>query len=370
MFISGCKKEYGESRVTGRMNCAILTFQCAHNYGAALQCYALKYYLSGIIDNVYVIPFKPREIWKTYSINPFYDSLGVREVMTRLFSLRCRVSQYMLFQSFIKTELGCYSRGSYEDYKCFLNKSDIVICGSDQIWNDMITGMRKEYYAHEIRPGARRISYAASFGRTELDDFQRACIREELADFSHVSLREEDGAREIFELIGKQPEIVMDPVFLPMHDVWDKLAESSRYRTYDNYILYYSLQDDSTLNDKTCNLSEQTGLPIRIVHPIGTKQKITGKQLYNVGPCEFLYLLKNADYVCTNSFHAVAFSAIFRKKMMVVPPSQKERRITSLLKRLGVPIDNSIVDWHKQDADRIESLSAASRLYLCNALEM
>jgi len=38
---------------------------------------------------------------------------------------------------------------------------------------------------------------------------------------------------------------------------------------------------------------------------------------YNVGPAEFLYLIKNAEFVCTDSFHASVFSLQFHKQFLV-----------------------------------------------------
>ena len=34
---------------------------------------------------------------------------------------------------------------------------------------------------------------------------------------------------------------------------------------------------------------------------------------YDVGPAEFLNLIKNAKYVCTDSFHGTVYSAIYHK---------------------------------------------------------
>lgn len=36
------------------------------------------------------------------------------------------------------------------------------------------------------------------------------------------------------------------------------------------------------------------------------------------GPCEFLYCIANAQWVCTDSFHAVVFSAIFNKDFQCI----------------------------------------------------
>ncbi len=48
------------------MRIGILTFHCAHNYGAMLQCYALQEYLKGRGDEVYVIDYRPDYLTHPY----------------------------------------------------------------------------------------------------------------------------------------------------------------------------------------------------------------------------------------------------------------------------------------------------------------
>ena len=62
----------------------------------------------------------------------------------------------------------------------------------------------------------------------------------------------------------------------------------------------------------------------------------------NVGPFEFLNLIKNAKYVCTDSFHGCVFSSIFEKEFYAFKRfSDKDRmstntRVVGLLNRLGL----------------------------------
>ena len=42
------------------MKIGILTFHCAHNYGAVLQCYALQEFLCSIGHDVCVVDYKPQ----------------------------------------------------------------------------------------------------------------------------------------------------------------------------------------------------------------------------------------------------------------------------------------------------------------------
>ena len=51
------------------MKIGIITFQCAHNYGAVLQAYALKEYLKTLGYSVNIINYRPRYIVNAYKKN-------------------------------------------------------------------------------------------------------------------------------------------------------------------------------------------------------------------------------------------------------------------------------------------------------------
>ena len=74
-------------------------------------------------------------------------------------------------------------------------------------------------------------------------------------------------------------------------------------------------------------------------------------ELYTLDPAEFLYMIQNASYVLTDSFHAVAFSIKFNKEFYVFDRKQDGvssmfSRIETITKRFG--LENRI-----QSRDRI-----------------
>lgn len=75
---------------------------------------------------------------------------------------------------------------------------------------------------------------------------------------------------------------------------------------------------------------------------------------YSTGPRKFWGLIKNASVVCTNSFHAVAFSLIFNKNSYVFVDSnakgeeKPQQRIYNITKLVG--LESHIVD-HVSCAD-------------------
>ena len=63
--------------------------------------------------------------------------------------------------------------------------------------------------------------------------------------------------------------------------------------------------------------------------------------LYDVAPQDFINLIRNAQYVCTDSFHGTAFSIIFEKQFMCFKRHQTSDkastndRIYSVLQLIG-----------------------------------
>ena len=353
------------------MKCGILTFHFAHNYGACLQCYALKKYLESNAVQVGIINFVPDNVKDVYEINPFLKPIHPKYMLKRILAYPRRLKQYKIFSQFISREFKCTYSGNRTDYEKELLDYDILICGSDQIWNNDITGNITEYYFDMQLSKAKKVSYAASFGKSKLDDFQIQCIKRYLNQFEDISLRENDGMEDLQKNCSLIPSIVLDPVFLLDSIEWDAIANKS-VTTPEKYILYYSLKDNDELVIKTEELSEKLGLKILSIHPTCKKQRIHSKQLYNVGPFEFLTLLKNASIISTNSFHATAFSIIFGKTYFHIKDSGKENRIEYLLNKVkAYKTINSygLLDFSKLDRKILSLYIQESKNYLRNCLK-
>lgn len=317
------------------MKNAILTFQFAHNYGALLQAYALKQYLhiQGFETNI--APYYPKWAQSEYAISPFAKGISLKRRVRLALQYERRKKQGRLFNSFISKELNTgESFSSEEELKIWLEKYDCVICGSDQIWNDNITGDNAAYYAGGCR--LKKVSYAASLGTVNLTETQEKNIIKYLPSFSAISVREPGSAIAIDKILHRKVEVVMDPVFLLSRDEWHELSKAVSIDK--NYLLLYFLQENEELLKYAKKYAEEHNLKIYEVHPTLAAKHSSCKQLNDIGPKEFLWLIENAACVCTNSFHATAFSTIFRKKLLHIPNSKSPERTISLLARIGIKL--------------------------------
>lgn len=351
------------------MNAAILTFQFAHNYGALLQAYALSRYLKGRNIHVEIAPYNPEWAQAEYAISPLAKGIPPRRRIRLALQYPRRKKQSQFFEQFIAEELNAGDTFATEqELYQWLDRHDCVVCGSDQIWNNRITGDGAAYYAAGSR--VKKVSYAASLGTAQLSAAQKKNMEAYLPQFSALSVREPGSAEKVEQLLHKPVQVVLDPVFLLEKEEWMKLA-----RPVDvdpNFLFLYFLQEDEVLLRWAQTYAKEHGLKIYEVHPTMAARHAGCKRLDEVGPKEFVWLIQNAACVCTNSFHATAFSTIYKKKLLHIPNSKSPERTISLLQRAGITLEQGgkmpLYDLALYDGSSLEREIEKSKAFLDAAL--
>lgn len=338
------------------MKNAILTFFFAHNYGGVLQAYALKQYLTDIgVKNLYFINYKPEHMSKYYSLNPFFNRKGLVSVAKGMLISIFRINQYVKFEKFIKSKLSPISKRDdlYES----------VIVGSDQVWNTEITKDDGVYFLKDLKAKIK-IAYAPSFGKSNPEAIIRDNLNN-LSSFNHLSTRESVSSMILSKELNRSVLHVCDPVFLVSQSVWVKLSKSVKLPK-NKFALYYSLEQNNVLLDKAKKYSEDNGLSLLLIHPVFARRTAGVSILRDIGPEEFLHLIINAEVVITNSFHAVSFSMIFRKKIIYAPHKTLGTRTQELLKVIGRDSKNEtdFIDFNKTDMTSLYKFINDSKQYL------
>lgn len=312
------------------MKIGILTFQFADNHGALLQAYALKKYISKRTDaQVEIINYANRKLIEAYDINPFKNKKISRIMKAFIKYPFCR-RQVNLFERFRREKLGILNPRKintelYDEYDCY-------IVGSDQIWNSQITFDDYNYFLVDISSKAvKRIAYAASADDAFLMDIDYERKVELLKRFDAVSVRESQISYILKKKAAIESEIVLDPVFLLNDNEWYDMAKHPKRKIQEKYILYYSLKENHELDRIAKYLSVTMKLPIVVVHPTLRKVTSVGYPVLDIGPEEFVWLLKNAEIVVSNSFHAFSFSYIFGKKIYFDYVEESSNRIINLI---------------------------------------
>lgn len=294
------------------MKIGILTFQFADNYGAVLQCLALQEACKKYVQEVGVINYLPSKMLNRY--------IRIKKkLIPKGFEKH--------FESFRKK---FFNRISIKD------KCDVIIVGSDQVWNFNITGY-DDFWILPRMDFKKLCSYAASFGKNKLTDQEKNYLVDKKPVFEKydvLSVRENAGIQ-FLNAHGIKAEIVCDPtiLFYKNPDIYEKLAEKAEMHPNGKYILVYSLEHSEELDQLIQKVKAEVNLKVYSIHPMNANLQKCDEFVENATVCEFLSLVKNAEYVLTNSFHGLAFSYIFRKKVYCVHHSSLSSRQAELIEQ-------------------------------------
>ncbi|MCC8136460.1 MAG: polysaccharide pyruvyl transferase family protein [Clostridiales bacterium] len=312
----------------------MLTFHFANNFGAALQTYALQYTLGTLPDlDVEIIDYRHWFIRFTDFARFFPIDKNPKGILSGLKTFPGRVRRIRKFQEFYENYYKLSERCGTSRKLKKLPPYDYYICGSDQIWNDTVTlGFSPVYFLQFAPEEAAKISYAPSFGSDISDEKKLDRIAEFLKGFQAISVREKAKMNEtLAQKLGREPEILVDPTFLPEREHWEKLAGDEPI-IKQKYILVYMMQNNEKLYQYARQAKELLGFPVVAISRYGYKANgIIDKVIVDAGPVEFLNLIRHAEFVCTNSFHGLAFSIIFEKKFFEFPSDRFSSRSSNLL---------------------------------------
>ncbi len=309
----------------------ILTFHYAVNYGAALQCYALKKKAEALGDiSAEVINFIPPG-WKPAS--------GTTNEKTGKFN--------MFLRDKIKIEGPSFSELTSDIY----GKYEYLIAGSDQIWNPSEAWSKLDYYTLEPAPdNIIKIAYAASIG-TPVEMMTHGQIqkfKQFIPGFDFLSVREDTHNKFIQQFTEKKTETVLDPTLLLNASDYEEILINPGKN--EKYILLYFLNHDLSAPNiiSFCNkLSRKTGY--KVIHnlqdlPANTFCNESGS-FNSASPEEFVGLVKNAEIVITNSYHGTIFSIIFGRPFYSFIVKSMASRIYDLLCPLR--LDDRIIEGFK-----------------------
>lgn len=353
------------------MRIGILTFHAAHNYGAVLQCYALQTFLQQEGHDVEVIDYRIPSMLTVYRVWQWRRLL--RNLVAELKLLPARRARYAAFESFIKTHLALTPVASVCQ-----RPFDVIIVGSDQVWNTRLTkGYSPYYWGSFQRPETTRlISYAASMQDTwpATENEHIACL---LRSFAALSVREQTLADRLRPLLpGKEVAVVADPTLLLSREQWDKVAIPPPEDT--PYLLLYQVESNPKVMEMAHAVAADLGLRVVCLSARVDDENSAGVEA--TSPGAFVGLFKYASFVVCSSFHGTVFSLLYARPFFSVRMNTgKDNRVLCLLKEFG--LEDLFIDSYSSD-DALKSrtpyavsvhesdLVRASRSFLHTALSI
>lgn len=353
----------------------ILTYHRAYSYGAKLQAYALATYLASIgfeaevIDYGHIGEEKLRKIG-TKSLKDF--------IVTTLCYIASSCAEPQRIQRFDEfLDMIPHSPVHYDkkDIAEANEEYDYFVTGSDQVWNPQYNEGDLTYLLDFVKDNKKKFSYAASFGVSQLPDDTLQAYKPLLTAFNKILIREVTGKSLLRTQLGLDSQIVLDPTFLLSRGHWEGLANYPLSKPL-KYILSFQIIDRDAHYDAMLDyLHRKLGYEV-IELKDSFRYKPWRWPIYaKAGPKEFLGLIKNAEVIVTNSFHATVFSILFHKPFFCSRNSFGfNSRMDDLAGGLGLAgrmfdsstalpsISDIEVEYEKVDTILMEKISATKQI--------
>lgn len=339
------------------MKIGIITWFTGPNYGTNLQAIALQYYLRKEGHDVKIINYEvpplkskreKKNLFKKIVYQPekyvckYALNKNAKDIVSRNEKLANAIQKCCILTSKI-------SSVSQLIETC--NTFDLLVCGSDQIWNP--NWYDRFYFADYDDIKTRRISYAPSMGVNAIPGDVIPEIKRSVSKFDIISVREEKAAELLEPFLKNKPSVVVDPTLLLSVAEWNDLFKKRKTEP-NKYVLVFFLNDEISHLKATKNFAKKHSLKLIVVPYKGMTYLQKADIRADAGLEDLLNLIKDAEYVITDSFHITVFSIIYKKQFFTFQRFKEDSftsqnvRVTSLLSMTNltermVPYQSTII---------------------------
>ena len=305
-----------------------------YNFGGLLQAYALptavKKYLGISAEQIDYV-FMPEQETKTEKPKNTVSILKVINLAGFLLLNRLKKSGFnkrkKAFEQFIKYIPHSDQIYNYDNISESLKSYNTFICGGDQIWIDcrqmpwFSNADSMVFTLRFVPEQVKKIAYAPSMAVLDLTNEFKKEFSIGLNRLDAISVREKRTLPVLRKLTDKPVTVAVDPVLLLKESDWVKAINYSGKN--EKYILCYLLSNSISQRKAVIKLAKKINCKIitfpHILQNLVRKCDLLFGDIhdYTSGPREFIGLIKNAEFVITDSFHACVFSMIFKTPFAV-----------------------------------------------------
>ena len=302
------------------MKIGILSYHNSVNYGAVLQILALKATLEKMGAEVSVVDYSAiASEYGQFSLRKAIENNGAIRALAKFAYFNLIAKKHIImkkekFEEFTREYFNLSPQYKSVDEFEKNNDFDVIICGSDQIWNPEITnGFNPMLFCDFNSDRIKKYSYAASVGDVKIisSEDKKNEFLNLIKNFHQIAVREKELAEFISENTSFNPLVTLDPTLLLDAGEYDKVEGNKKAKK--DYVLIYQLARYPKTMEVAKQLAKENNLKIiEIINNPYIKNK-NNLMEFSASPGEFVNLMKNAKYVITNSFHGTVFSIIFKK---------------------------------------------------------
>lgn len=336
----------------------IITLNDYFNYGNRLQNFALQEILKDlqfetmtiVVDNRIHSLGKNKVFLTKLRKKSFYDLFNSINYRIKRFCTQKKYGELLLereeiFKDFTKRHISesNYTISQVNLHEIKLLEYDYFVTGSDQVWNPNYIGKSSLNFL-TFAESNKRIAYAPSFGVSEIEKQHSDNYKKWLSGINKISVREEDGAKIIKKLTGREAQVLVDPTILLSKERWVSISKPAANKPNKKYLLTYFLGGVPKEYKKQID-ELLTKHDLEIINLGDIKEEET----YKTGPSEFIDYINSCSMFCTDSFHGVVFSILFEKPFIVYERIGKGR---SMFSRIDTILNK--FDLKERTADNID----------------
>ncbi|MBP3255302.1 MAG: polysaccharide pyruvyl transferase family protein [Clostridia bacterium] len=337
------------------------------NYGSALQSWALSQTIDNLGSDKWkakLIDYCPDILKDKDPLNPMKNMWDKDEKMRKEceLSLPAIKENYVKFMRFYNEEFSktkkSYTSSDFNDVVEDENISGFV-CGSDTIFCVDEFGIDDGYYAnYDCMKNGQTISYAASFGDPHFNEDTYKVLNDRLQNFKAIGLRENNMLEYVKKHTNVNVQKVLDPTLILNAEDYEKITAEKLEN--EKYLLLYSRRYNQNMYDFAEKIAKENGWRI-IEISLQASNASKHRMFYEAGVEEFLSLVKNAEFIVTNSFHGMIFAVQFRRQFVIFSREQCSTKIEELLKLFGLE-DRLLINGSEKFNKNIDYIKVHERI--------
>ena len=321
------------------MKIGILTFHRAHNFGAVLQAYALQEQLRKTGNEVNVIDYRPEYLRPDMpKLKKWMFTHGrAWETIKKYFRVtRKEQISYNKYFNFInryfKLSEACDNNA---DLSSVVKGFDLVILGSDQIWNSCFNGNDVSWFGDIEGYNGVIATYAVSSGENISDDTFNV-LKRMITRYKAISVREPFLAEMLINELKPLTDvkIVLDPSIMVDPSVWTKFCKKPS--SPGKYVLVYQARKSASIYKIATKIAKELNAEVVSVDFWDNSFRKDVRHVI-ASPSEFVSLILFAECVVTTSFHGTAFSVILNRPFYYIALHDgADGRVRNLLDKIGL----------------------------------
>lgn len=341
---------------------AILTLNGYYNYGNRLQNYATQEVLKSLGFDVVTIIYdrktttEKRLLKRIYNLKNYSPTELHLKIYNKFWRSIRKNSITKRTEIFLKFTRDYIKETNYSISKVNIppdlsDRYDYFVTGSDQVWKPSNLDGSSIFFL-TFTEKYKRIAFAPSFGVSEIKPEYKESYKKWISAMHYLSVREDDGAKIIKDLTGRNAPVLVDPTLLLTREKWLSIARKADNKPEGKYLLTYFLGKIPFKYKKQIKaIVKKNNLEVINLNDI--KEKET----YETGPSEFINFINSCSVVCTDSFHGAAFSILFGKPFIVY---QRIGSSQSMFSRIKTLLDK--FDLNSRIAENVRSAEQAFKI--------